>query len=160
MIRRACCALTRFMSICPGVRNRTRHGRLRDLLELRPPELRRRESGTEDLPKVPADRLSFAVGIGGEEDGAGSLPRPLQLGEDPLLPGEDFIARLVPLRPVDGDSLSGEVSDVAVARPDGEVLPEELGEGVGLGGRLDDDKGLRHEADYDGMPVKPVRRGG
>ena len=134
MIRRACCALTRFWSIDARVGDGARHGRFRDLVELGPVEDRLRQGRLQDLLEVPADGLALAVRVGGEIDRVGAFRGPLQVRDRALLARQDLVGRRVAVLPVDRDSLLQEVADVAVARHDGEVLSEELSERAALAG--------------------------
>ena len=128
----------------PGLLDRARHRRLRDLVELGAVELGLRGLLLQQLVQVPADRLALAVGVGGEEDAVGLAGEPDELRDRLLLAGDDAVVRLVVLRAVDRDALLLEVADVAVAGGDLEVLAEELPEGGGLGRRFDDDEGACH----------------
>ena len=73
MIRRACWAFTRSMSIVPGVAT----ARVTALFVISWNSARRKtafgSARPEDLLKVPADRLALAVGVGGEIDRLGAL---------------------------------------------------------------------------------------
>ena len=122
------------------VGNRSRHGRLRDLVELGPVEDRVRKTRLQDLLQVPADGLALAVRVGGEIDRSGALRGLLQVLDRALLARQDLVRGVVAMLPIDRDSLLLKVADVAVAGHDGEVLSEELSERGGLRGRLDDDK--------------------
>ncbi len=155
MIRRACWAATRFVSISPGLA--IAFWMALFVISWNSARWKRADGrrGPEELLEVPADRLSLAVGVAREVDVVGGFRVPLQVGDRLLLAGKDLVRRLVAGVPVDRDSLSGEVPDVPVAGEDGEVLPEELPEGGRFRGGLDDDERLRHGAGYDATVVKP-----
>ena len=95
----------------------------------------------EDLVDVPGDGLTLAVRVGREIDGGGFL-RGLQNGLDMLflvLLANDVVLHREAMRGVDGAFLGHEVADVAVAGEDLEACSQVLLDGLGLGGRFDDD---------------------
>ncbi len=88
--------------------------------------------------QVPCDGFSFAVFIGSEPNGF-VLGQPGQLVDHFLLVARDFVDGRESFVDADAEVLFREVADVAEARLDDEILAEELLDGFGLGGGLDDD---------------------
>ena len=118
---------------------------LGDLVELGPDEPGLGGVGLQQLLKVPADRLAFAVRVGCEEDPVGFLRELHELGDGAFLPRHDLVVGGVVVVTVDRDALLLQVPHVPKAGRDMEVLAEELAKGRGLGGGFDDDEGSRHE---------------
>ena len=95
----------------------------------------------EDFVDVPGDGLTLAVRVGREIDGGGFL-RGLQDGLDVLflvLFADDVVLHREAVRGVDSAFLGHEVADVAVAGKHLETCSQVLLDGLGLGGRFDDD---------------------
>ncbi len=124
----------------PGLLERPEHRPLGDLVEGHPVDLLR--VLPEDLGDVPGDGLAFAVRVGGEEDPVGLLRRLPQAADDLLL----LIEHLVVGLEVGSDPhvLLDEVADVAHGGLHPVSAPQELLQGPGLGGALDDDQVLAH----------------
>ena len=116
--------------------------------------------GLEDLQEVPGDGLALAILIGCEVELRGLREQGLELldllapalGQDVerLEAVLDIHRRARPLLPPVGiRDLRGALRQIAHVPDrglDGVVIPEELGDGAGLGGGLDDDEGLAHGA--------------
>ncbi len=99
-----------------------------------------RHLGLQLAEQVPGDRLTLAVLVGGEVEGVGGLERGLQLG-DHLRLGHLVGEGEVVLH-VDAERAGRQVDHVADRGHHLEVGAEVLLDGLGLGGRLDDDQGL------------------
>ena len=124
--------------------HRREHGLLGDLVEAHAAERRLAGAGLQRLLQVPGDRFALAVRVGGEIDGVRGLGRALELVDRLLLAGEDLVGRLVGVLAVDAEPLARQIAHVPVRGHDLEALAEELLEGLGLRGGLDDDDGLGH----------------
>ena len=122
--------------------------------------------GGEHLAQVPGDRLPLAVLVRGQVDLTGLAGQLLQLGHLGLLLGRHDVDRLEAVVDVDGQAgprlpleggrellAGGEVADVADRRLDHVLGPEQAGDGLGLGRRLDD-----HQ--LAGCPAVAARRRG
>ncbi len=121
------------------------HGLLGDLVEAHPTKRRRLAgSGLQRLAQVPGDGFALAVGVGREIDRVRGLGRALELVDRLLFSGEHFVGRLVGVLAIDTQALARQIPHVAVRGHDLEALAEELLEGLGLRGGLDDDDGLGH----------------
>src|SRR5262249_13543693 len=92
------------------------------------------------------DRLAFAVGIGREIDVLLALRRLAQLGDDLPLAVNDLILGGEILLDVDAELALGQIDDVPHRRLHLVVATEVFGERPRLGGRLDDDEMLGHQA--------------
>ena len=98
------------------------------------------DAGVELVGDVPGDRLALAVRVGGQVDGRCALGRFLELGQRLGLALDGDVLRFEPALHVHAQLAGGQVPHVA----DGglhviagtQVLPD----GLGLGGRLDDDE--------------------
>ena len=112
--------------------------------------------GLEHFDEVPADRLAFAVLVGGEQDTVGLLEFLAQTGDVLLrLAGDDVIG-LESVIDVDGEvgpgltldlggtlgRATGKIADVSEAGRDDIIVVQESGDRVGLGSRFDDDQRL------------------
>jgi len=119
---------------------RAAHGLAGDLVELDPLRL----AQPQHLREVPCDRLSLAIGVGGEDDLALALHRLLEIA-DRLLPAlDDLVSGLEALLDVHGQLALGEVPDVAHRGAHVEAVPQEPLERSRLRGRLDDDQTFCH----------------
>ena len=98
----------------------------------------------QHLVQVPGDGFPLAVLIGGQPHHVGLPGGLLQLGHELLLIGRHLVLRRVAVLEVDVDAPVGQVAHVPEAGHHVVVLPQEFLDGLGLGGRLDDDKILRH----------------
>ena len=117
-----------------------RHDRVAgDLLEQHP--VHRHPLGRRDLVgDVPGDRLAFAVGVGGEIDGRRGLGRLLELGQRLGLALDGDVLGLEPVVDVHPQLAGGEIAQVPDRRLHVVAPTEVLPDGLGLGGRLDDDE--------------------
>ena len=154
-MRRLSWARTRFSLTSDGLLERLVDRVLGDLVEDEPPH---RDLRLQHLRQVPADRLAFAVRVGGQQQFGRVLDRGLEmrdllllLGRHHVVGGEvalDVHAQPAPLLVLDllGDrgGRLGQVADVPVARFDPVLGSEEAAERLGLGGRLDDDERFSH----------------
>ncbi len=89
---------------------------------------------------VPADRLAFAIRVGGDEDGGGFARRGLEVGERLFLSGDGDVLGFEALVDVDPELLLGEITDVPHGSPHAVTATEILADGLGLRGGLDDDQ--------------------
>ena len=148
-MRRLSCARTRFSLTSLGLLERFPDGILGDFVE---DDAADRDLGLEHLREVPADRLAFAVRVGGEQHFGRVLERVLQVRDLLLLvAGDDVVRREVAVdvdaqpAPVLLLDLLGDfggrfrqIADVAVARLDAVLRAEEAAERLRLRGRFDD----------------------
>ena len=88
--------------------------------------------------EMPGNGLAFAVGVGGEVNGAGALCRLGKVLNGLLLVLRDFIEGLKVVRDVDAEAVLGKVPDVAQGGLDAKVLSQDFLDGPGLGGRFYD----------------------
>jgi hypothetical protein len=130
-------------------------GRTGDLVEDHPLD---RDLGGQHLEQVPGDGLPLAVLIGGQIELAGVLEEGLELTDLVLLLPGHHVEGLEVVVHVDAETGPGlalvgrgdvrcvarQVADVADGGLHGELTAEETGDGLRLGGRLDDDEGLGH----------------
>ena len=121
----------------PRLVHRGEHGVSGDLLEQHPVH---RDLGVDLVGHVPGDRLALPVGVGGEVDGGGGLGRLLQLREGLRLSFNGDVLRLEPALHVHPQLPGGEVAQVPDGRLHVVARAEVLPDGLGLGGRLDDDE--------------------
>ena len=133
--RRACWALTRFMSDRPRVLDSLQNGPLRNFVEDDP--LRPLDRETQHFGQVPCDGLSFAVFIGGEPHSP-VLRGAREFVHDLAFILRDLVDRREPVGEIDSQILFREVANMAEARLDHEILTQELLDRLGLGRRLDD----------------------
>src|SRR4029078_4323362 len=89
--------------------------------------------------QVPGDGFAFAVRVGRQIDVVRGQGQLLQLGENLLLAGDDYVFRLEFVVDIDAQRALGQVFDVPERSFDGEALPQIFLDGLGLGRRLDDD---------------------
>jgi hypothetical protein len=138
----------------PRVGERLVDRALGDLVEDHPP---RRHLRLQLLQQVPGDRLALAVLVRREQQLVGVLQLLLQVGDDALLVRVDHVVGLEPLLDRDAERAVPfplllrdvrcplrQVADVADAGLDHESGAEVAGDGLRLGGRLDDDECLGH----------------
>src|SRR5262249_22639184 len=131
------------------------HGRARDFIEgdaIRPILVQ-----AQRVADVPGNGFAFAVGVGCQEDAVRFRRFTLQLGQDILRRAAIGAAVFVVLFAHDirrfpaavyvdaGDDFAllaalGQVADMAVAGENAKARAEVLIDGLGLGGRFDDDK--------------------
>src|SRR6185369_11970173 len=100
----------------------------------------------ELLADVPRDGLALAIRVGGQEDVLLVLRRLLDLREDGRLALDDVVLGFEVVLDVDAELRLREVHDVADRRLHLVVAAQVLGQRLRLGGRLDDDEMLRHQA--------------
>ena len=96
------------------------------------------------LEQVPADGLALAVFVGGEVQLAGVLHQHPQLFDDLGAALGQLVRRLETVVDIDRQTLAGQVGDVADRGAHVERSSQELGDGLGLRGRFDDDKWFGH----------------
>ena len=121
-----------------------RHDRIAgDLLEQHP--MHRHPLGRGDLVgDVPGDRLAFPVGVGGEVDGGRGLGGLLELGQRLGLALDGDVLGLEPVVDVHAQLPGGEIAQVPDRRLHVVAPAQVLPDGLGLGGRLDDDERISH----------------
>ena len=161
-MRRLSCARTRFSFTSDGMLERLLDRVFGDLVE---DDAADGDLRLEHLRQVPADRLAFAVRVGGEQQLGRVLQRRLQVRDLLLLVVRDDVVRRevavdvhaepAPVLLLDllghlGGRL-GQIADVAVARLDPVLVAEEAAQRLRLGGRFDDDERFSHA-----MPSDPV----
>ena len=154
-MRRLSCARTRFSFTSPGIVERLLHGFFRDFVK---DDAANRNLRLQHLREMPADRLAFAIRVGGQQQLGRVLEGDLQVGHLFLLvAGNDVIGREV-LIDVDTETspvllldLFGnfssrlrQIANVSEARLDPVFAAEEAAERLRLRGRLDDDKRFSH----------------
>ena len=134
---------------------RLAHGFLGDLVEHDAPD---GNLGLEDLRQMPADRLPFAIRVGGQQQFGGFLERHLQVGHLLLLVAGNDVVRLEVLIDVDAEpspvllfdflrDLSGrlgQITDVPKARFHPVLGAEEAAERLRLRWRFDYDERFSH----------------
>ncbi len=86
------------------------------------------------LGQVPADGLSLAIGVGGQEDFIRILGRLLELVHDLLAGGQDFVVDFETLFDIDAQFALGQIPDVAHGSLHRVALPQILVYGPGFGG--------------------------
>ena len=96
--------------------------------------------GVELVGDVPGDGFAFTVRVGGQVNGGGALGRLLQIGERLGLALDRHVLRLEPALHVHSQLAGGQIAHVPDGGPDVVPGPEVLPDGLGLGGRLDDDQ--------------------
>lgn len=98
----------------------------------------------QKLLQMPGDRLAFAVGVGREVDDVGLAERAGN-GIQMLAAARDGrVLHGKAVRRIDGAFLGHQVADMTVGGQDLEVLPEVLVDGLGFGGRFDDEEVVTH----------------
>ena len=101
----------------------------------------------QDLGQMPGDGLTFAVGVGGQDDllARGRLAdRGAEVADRLLAVLDHHVARLEAVFYVDRQLPLGEVADVAHRGAHVVAIAEEALESPGLGRGLHDDQTLRH----------------
>ena len=116
-------------------------GGLGDLVEHHPLH---RDLRLQVLEEVPADGLALAVLVRREVQLAGVLHRRSQVLDHVLAADGQLVRGLEAVVDVDRQTLARQVGDVAHRGAHVEGAAQELGEGLGLGGRFDDDEWLGH----------------
>src|SRR5256885_254571 len=119
------------------VRERLPDGVLRDLVEQHAADL---GAVAQGLRHVPGDRLTLAVGVGGDEHALRLLRRLLDLGEGLRLLLDGDVLRREAVVDVHAQLALRQVADVSHGRLDGVARAEVLADRLRLGGRLDDDE--------------------
>src|SRR5262249_17900190 len=94
---------------------------------------------------MPRNRLAFAIGVGREQKLFRFLRLALQLRDNLGLRFDDFVRLLEARLDIDTHTL-GQVFDVPFAGHDLVARPQVFFDGLGLGGRFDDDERLLHES--------------
>ena len=117
--------------------------RRRDLVEHHPLD---RHLRLQVLEEVPADGLALAVLVRREVQLGGVLEGRTQVLDHLLAALGELVRRLEPVVHVDGQALRREVGDVAHGGAHVVGVAEELGDGLGLRRRLDDDQWLGHRS--------------
>jgi hypothetical protein len=124
-----------------GLGHRVGYGRLGDGVERDPLHVLGQDAAVaQDFLHVPADRLPFAIWIGGEDQGVGTL-RLVGDGAKLLL----FVRIGLPLHGearvgIDGAVLGRQIADVSVGGEHPVAGAQILLDGFRLGGRFDDDE--------------------
>jgi len=112
--------------------------------------LRDRGLDAEDMGEMPGDGLSFPVEVGCEPDIDGVLGGFLEIGDNGLFSGEDFVGGFEVVFEINSRNglfaafggLGGEVADVADGGLDDIIRAEVFVYGFGFGGGFDDDEVL------------------
>src|SRR6185503_16746514 len=94
----------------------------------------------ERLGEMPRDRLPLAIGVGREIDGGRAARAGLEVLEDLPFALDEHVGRLEALLDVDAQFALREIADVPVRGLHLVSGTEVLGDGPGLGRRLDDDQ--------------------
>ena len=127
----------------PRVGDRLLDGGAGDLVEHHPLH---RHPGLEVLEEVPGDGLALAILVGGEVQLAGVLEGGPEVLDDVPAAGGELVGGLEAVVDVDGQTLRGQVGDVAHRGAHVEVVAQETGDGLRLGRRFDDDERSGHRA--------------
>ncbi len=118
---------------------RREHTFLGDLVEHQAADLLA-VAGAELLREVPANGFTLAVGVGRDEDFCRLFCRGLQLGDDLLAAGDDFVRRLEPFVYCYPELAFRKIADVTHRGHDLVVLAEIFIDGLRLRRRLDHDQ--------------------
>src|SRR6516164_11476221 len=127
--------------------DRLADGVARDLVEHHPMHVLAVEGAAriEDLLQVPGDRLTLAIGVGGEIQSLGLAERARDRRDVALVLLEHLVLHGVAALRVDRAFLGHQVTHVPIGGEHIEVPPEILLDGLRLGGGLDDDEVLCHD---------------
>ena len=97
----------------------------------------------QEVHDVPADGLSLAIGVGGDEDGVGFLGRRLQLADHLLFSFQHLIGGLEGFL-VDAELALGQIAHVSHGRLDDVILADEFVDRLRFCGGFDDHEVLGH----------------
>ena len=116
-------------------------GRLGDLVEHHPLH---RDLRLQVLQQVPADGLALAVLVGREIQLAGVFHQHTQVFHHLRAAHRQLVRRLETVVDIDRQTLARQVGDMAHRGAHVERVAQELGDGLGLRGRFDDDEWFGH----------------